>query len=182
MSDRIPIIDRPPAGWFALDVMRAGSSRRWDWCALMVDVDPDELKHCLCKIAFLYVHPDEYRPDRTRVAQEAWVSIPASTGIRMQPGTPYRTCWRRGTNRPVSALFGRDNHRVPIALAPVNSAPASVGAFVSLSTPIPSQPQQLSSRRTELYSMHTDDEGGSPCSREFQTVLRTSWRGSVTAQ
>ena len=36
-------LDRPPPGWFALDVMR--KSRTWDWVALMLDVDPEE--HCL---------------------------------------------------------------------------------------------------------------------------------------
>lgn len=69
-------IDQPPAGWHALDVMKTGDRRKWDWCALMVDVPPDELKHCVCKTAFLYVHPDEYRPDGNRIAQEAWVKIP----------------------------------------------------------------------------------------------------------
>jgi hypothetical protein len=64
----------PPPGWFVLDVMKVGSG--WDWCALMIDVDPDELKHCLCKTAFLYVHPNEYRPDGSRTAREAWVRIP----------------------------------------------------------------------------------------------------------
>jgi hypothetical protein len=34
--------DRPaPGNWFALDVLRA-TSRKWDWVALMVDIDPDE--------------------------------------------------------------------------------------------------------------------------------------------
>jgi hypothetical protein len=28
-------LDRPPAGWFALDVMRK-EARSWDWVALMV--------------------------------------------------------------------------------------------------------------------------------------------------
>jgi hypothetical protein len=41
--------------------MKAGSGRKWDWCALMTDVHPDELKHCLSKTAFLYVHPNQYR-------------------------------------------------------------------------------------------------------------------------
>jgi hypothetical protein len=36
-------LDRPPAGWFALDLMKAGSGRKWDWCALMIDVHPGEL-------------------------------------------------------------------------------------------------------------------------------------------
>lgn len=72
----IEYLDRPPVGWFALDVARTGNGRKWDWVALMVDVDPDELKHCTCKIAFLYVHPDEYRPDGNRTAREAWLRIP----------------------------------------------------------------------------------------------------------
>jgi hypothetical protein len=68
-------LDRPPSGWFALAVMRK-EWRKWDWVALMIDVHPDELKHCLCKTAFLYVHPNEYRPDGSRTAREAWVRIP----------------------------------------------------------------------------------------------------------
>jgi hypothetical protein len=68
-------LDRPPAGCHAIDVWRK-QSRKWDWCALMVDVHPDELKHCMCKIAFLYVHPDEYTPDGSRTAREAWLRIP----------------------------------------------------------------------------------------------------------
>ena len=61
--------------WFVLDVMRK-DARKWDWCALMIDVHPDELKHCFSKYAFLYVHPDDYRPDRGRTAREAMVRIP----------------------------------------------------------------------------------------------------------
>jgi len=72
----IKYLDRPPAGWFPLDVMKAGSGRKWDWCALMIGVHPDELKHCLCKTAFLYVHPNEYKPDGSRTAREAWVRVP----------------------------------------------------------------------------------------------------------
>jgi hypothetical protein len=68
-------LDRPPTGWFVLDVMR---SRGGDWVALMVEVHPDELKHCLCKIAFLYVHPNEYRPDESRTARETWVRVPGN--------------------------------------------------------------------------------------------------------
>jgi hypothetical protein len=33
--------DRPPPGWFVLDVMRV-KSRSWDWTALMIDCDPDD--------------------------------------------------------------------------------------------------------------------------------------------
>ena len=54
-------LDRPASGWFALDVMRA-NSRKWDWVALMVDVEPDELKRCTCDFpALFYVHPKEYQ-------------------------------------------------------------------------------------------------------------------------
>jgi hypothetical protein len=42
----------------------------------MIDVPPDELRHCLSKVAFLYVHPSEYRPDGSRTAREAWVRVP----------------------------------------------------------------------------------------------------------
>jgi hypothetical protein len=70
------LIDKPPTGWFALDVTKTGSARKWDWVALMIDVHPDDLKYCLCKIAWLYVHPNDYQPDGSRTAQEAWVRIP----------------------------------------------------------------------------------------------------------
>jgi len=43
----IETLDRPPSGWFALDVMRKGNGRKWDWVALMIDVHPDELKDYL---------------------------------------------------------------------------------------------------------------------------------------
>jgi hypothetical protein len=69
-------LDRPPAGdWFALDVMREAPRKR-RWVVLMIDVHPDELKHCRSKTAFLYVHPKDYRPDPGRTAQEARVRIP----------------------------------------------------------------------------------------------------------
>ena len=71
----IDYLDRPPSGWFCLDVMRR-EARKWDWCALMIDVHPDELKRCFCKVAFLYVHPSEYRPDGSHTAREVYVRIP----------------------------------------------------------------------------------------------------------
>jgi hypothetical protein len=37
----IEYLDRPPVGWFALGLMKAGSLRKWDWCALMIDVHPE---------------------------------------------------------------------------------------------------------------------------------------------
>ena len=78
-------LDRPPAGWFALAVMRT-EWRKWDWVALMIDVPFDELKHCLCKTAFLYVHPNECA-QRVKLGSAS----PASTGTRMPPGTRWKT-------------------------------------------------------------------------------------------
>jgi hypothetical protein len=76
MSTPIEYLDQVPGeGWFALTVCRK-QSRKWDWVALLVDVPIDELKHCVCKTAFLFVHPDDYRPDGSRIAQEVWVRIP----------------------------------------------------------------------------------------------------------
>jgi hypothetical protein len=74
--DRV-VVDRVPCGeWHAIYLCRATESRTWDWVALLVDVHSDDLKHCNCKVAFLFVHPDEYCPDGTRTAQEIWVWIP----------------------------------------------------------------------------------------------------------
>lgn len=63
--------------WLVLDVMRAGnSSRGRSWVALMVDVDPNDLKTCVCEFpTLLYVHPDEHRPS-TRIAHQRWFRIP----------------------------------------------------------------------------------------------------------
>lgn len=35
-------LDRLPAGWFILDVMRT-EGRAWDWVALVIDVNPDDI-------------------------------------------------------------------------------------------------------------------------------------------
>ena len=61
-SKFLEYLDRPAPGWFVLDVMRA-KSRKWDWVALMIDVNPDDLRNCTCDFpALFYVHPDDYRP------------------------------------------------------------------------------------------------------------------------
>jgi hypothetical protein len=39
----IEYLDRPPPGWFVLSVMRT-KGRGWDWCALMIDVHPADLR------------------------------------------------------------------------------------------------------------------------------------------
>ena len=48
MHTIIKCLEIPPRDWFVLDVVRAPS--RGDWCALMVDVPPDELKQNLATI------------------------------------------------------------------------------------------------------------------------------------
>lgn len=50
-------LDRPPSGWFALDVMRK-EKRKWDWVALMIDV-----------------HPEDY-PTLFATARQGWLRIP----------------------------------------------------------------------------------------------------------
>jgi hypothetical protein len=50
------ILDRPPAGWFAFDVIRK-DLHKWDWVGFVISVHPDEFKHC-------------------RTAPHAWVRIP----------------------------------------------------------------------------------------------------------
>lgn len=72
----IEYLDRPPTGWHALDVMKSSQRGRSDWVLFIIDVHPDELKFCRCKTAWLYVHPDDYKPTPGRVAQEAWVRLP----------------------------------------------------------------------------------------------------------
>jgi len=52
--------ERPPPGWFVLYVTRK-QSRKWDWCALMIDIDPHDLDDCC--------------PGK-RKASECWVMIP----------------------------------------------------------------------------------------------------------
>ena len=71
----IEYLDRPAPGWFALDVMRR-DKRKWDWAALMVDVDPDDLKNHACDFpALFYVNPKDYRPEGA-TARQCWVIIP----------------------------------------------------------------------------------------------------------
>jgi hypothetical protein len=67
-------LEQPPADWFVLDVMRSGA-RGGDWTALMVDVDPDDLKNCACEFpALFYVDPKDYRPGKC-TAHQCWVRI-----------------------------------------------------------------------------------------------------------
>ena len=52
-------LNTPPAGWFILDIMRRGEGRKWDWVALMIDVDPDDVE----------------KLPRLRAARQCWVRI-----------------------------------------------------------------------------------------------------------
>lgn len=71
----IQYLDHPPTGWFILDVMKVDGRGR-DWSALMIDVDPDDLKSCACEFpALFYVHPNDFRPG-SRKACQCWVRIP----------------------------------------------------------------------------------------------------------
>jgi hypothetical protein len=71
----IEYLDRPQSGWFAIDVMQE-ESRKQNWVALMIDVDPDELKNCACDFpALFYVDPKDYRPG-VRKACQRWLRIP----------------------------------------------------------------------------------------------------------
>ena len=69
-------LDRPPAGWFPLNVFKK-QTRKWDWVALLVDVDPDELKYCACDFpALFFVSPAEYCPAEGRKARQCYVRVP----------------------------------------------------------------------------------------------------------
>jgi hypothetical protein len=70
-------LDRAPPGWFVVTLTRA-KSRGWDWVALMVNVDPDEMKNCSFfrdSVSFLWINPSEHRPC-PRMVSECWVRIP----------------------------------------------------------------------------------------------------------
>jgi hypothetical protein len=85
----IEYLDRPPAGWFALDVMRK-EARKWDWVVLMVDVDPDDLKTCTCNFpALLCAHPKDYRPVNVKLSNDG-CAFRVSTGTRTPLGTLLR--------------------------------------------------------------------------------------------
>ncbi|TAH67636.1 MAG: hypothetical protein EWM45_06650 [Rhodopseudomonas palustris] len=74
-TNDLPTLDKPPAGWHVLSVARSASRSR-DWLALMISVDPADLKNCECDFpAKLWVHPKEYRPGPRRALQ-CWVRVP----------------------------------------------------------------------------------------------------------
>jgi hypothetical protein len=70
----IQYLDQPAAGWFVLDVMKQENRGR-EWVALMVDVNPDDLKNSTCDFpALFYVNPKDYRGG-CRTARQCWVRI-----------------------------------------------------------------------------------------------------------
>ena len=61
-------------------------SRLLDWVVLINDVHPDELKHYLCKTAFLYAHTNEYRPvEAARRAKHG--SVAEGNSVLSRPGS-----------------------------------------------------------------------------------------------
>jgi hypothetical protein len=68
-----PTLDRPPAGWHVLVVVRR-TSRKWDWSALMIDVHPDEMKHSPCKEAWVRVPGKHRNYDAACEAVEAMIA------------------------------------------------------------------------------------------------------------
>ena len=77
MSAELQYLDRLPSGWFALDVLPAEEDEDCqNWTALLIDVDPDDLKRCEVDFpALFYVHPKHYKPG-FRKARQACFRIP----------------------------------------------------------------------------------------------------------
>jgi hypothetical protein len=57
---------RPPPGWHVLGVVRE-TSRKWDWVALLIDVDPDDFVN--------------HRPG-THSTRHRWFRIPGKHATR----------------------------------------------------------------------------------------------------
>ena len=71
--------DRPPPGWFVLDVMRRSMDSNWDWSALMVSVDPndpDDLKRIQSRGGFVRI------PGKHRSRNAAWDTLDAMMATR----------------------------------------------------------------------------------------------------
>jgi hypothetical protein len=75
-TDAPTLLDRPPPGWFVLDVMRT-DWRKSDWVALMIDVDPDDRPHSRpVSEAWLRV------PGKHRNRKAAWAALQNMMGTR----------------------------------------------------------------------------------------------------
>jgi hypothetical protein len=64
-------LDRPPAGWVTLDVMKAGSGRKWDWVALVIPDELDRTTACWVRI-----------PGKHRNQDAAWDALEALAATR----------------------------------------------------------------------------------------------------
>jgi hypothetical protein len=73
----IEYLDRLPPGWFIVDVLpETENTRCRNWAALLVDVDPDDLKTSECDfLARFYVDPDDYQPG-SRKTHQGWFRFP----------------------------------------------------------------------------------------------------------
>jgi hypothetical protein len=56
----IEYLDRPPSGWFILDVMRR-ERRSWHWSALMIDVPYDDFQNGANTRSCLVLIPGKHR-------------------------------------------------------------------------------------------------------------------------
>jgi hypothetical protein len=77
-SRKLPVsaLEETLAAMVAAGQVMPEKSRSWTWVALLVDVDPDDLKHYECDFpALLYVDPEEYRPG-FRKARQAYFRLP----------------------------------------------------------------------------------------------------------
>ena len=73
----IEYVDRPPPGWFVMDVMRE-SARKWDWVAVMIDVDPEDFRERRAEGRFCYVR----LPGKYRNRDVAWDTLEAMMATR----------------------------------------------------------------------------------------------------
>ena len=75
----IEYLDRPPSGWFVLDVMETRSGNTPDWVALMIDVAPDrEWRHGGCTSHSVWVRI----PGKHRNYETAWDALETMIATR----------------------------------------------------------------------------------------------------
>jgi hypothetical protein len=79
----IEILDRPPLGWFLLEVRRK-TKRQWDWVALVGNIDPEseafrewqEKGRGLCHLEWVRI------PGKHRTLEAAWEAFGDLTATR----------------------------------------------------------------------------------------------------
>ena len=61
-------LDRPPAGWFVVEVMPKKAKRgKRDWVALMIDKNPEEAEHSHVEIPFRAASGVHTRPAQQKM-------------------------------------------------------------------------------------------------------------------